>query len=718
VTAAGADVEGMLRRLAPQVLGRMVARHGQFDACEDAVQEALLAAAMQWPREGVPVNAVGWLLTVATRRLTDEWRRDSARRNRERLALTQEPLLVTLGPELRDEWPAEGDGDDTLNLLFLCCHPALTPSAQIALTLRAVGGLTTAQIARAFLLPEDTMARRITRSKQRIKESGARFASPPAAERAERVQAVLQVLYLIFNEGYTASGGHNLIRAELTTEAIRLARALRASLPDDGEVAGLLALMLLTDAHRASRVTPDGALIALADQDRTRWNGAAIDEGITLVTAALTNSPAGPYQLQAAIAAVHAEARRAEDTDWRQIVALYRQLERVAPNPMVALNHAAAVAMVDGPRAGLDLLAALEDDEHLARNHRLPAVRAHLLEMAGEPAAAAYRDAARRTTSLPERRYLESRAARLEIHRPHRPGAATMHSTKADTVTVPGATLYYEVQGAGPLLMLICGGIYDARAYAGLAGQLADRYTVLTYDRRGNSRSPLDGPPTPLDFDVQADDAHRLLTTVGGDEPAHIFGNSSGAMIGMQLAVQHPDQVRTVVVHEPPIFELLPERDHWREVIKNVEDTFERDGAGPAMQVFGAGFGGGPEEWESDAEGGGDEPPPAAKLDPEEAAHLAEVAKAMEQNLEIFVGYEVPPVARYVPDFATLRASSVRIVAAAGAASGSTPMYEAAAAVAREMGTQLAIMPGDHGGFDVQSGPFAAELHRVLSRPQ
>jgi RNA polymerase sigma factor (sigma-70 family) len=416
VTTVDAGVEDLLRRLAPQILGHMAARHGQFDACEDAVQEALLAATLQWSRQGVPDSPSAWLLTVAGRRLTDEWRRDRARRDRELAAVAGEPVrwAFTAGPD--GEGPAAGAGDDdTLKLLYLCCHPALSPSSQIALTLRAVGGLTTTQIARAFLVPEGTMARRITRSKQRIKAAGARFAMPPASERAQRLQAVLHVLYLIFNEGYTASSGPNLLRAELTTEAIRLTRTLHEVLPEDGEVSGLLALMLLTDAHRAARAGPDGSLIPLAEQDRGRWNRAAIDEGIALVTGALTRSPLGPYQLQAAIGAVHAEAPRAEDTDWPQIVALYRLLSRIAPNPMITLNQAVAVAMVDGPRAGLALLAVLDDDESLADNHRLAAVRAHLLEMAGDrdAARAAYRDAARRTTSLPEQRYLEGRAARL-----------------------------------------------------------------------------------------------------------------------------------------------------------------------------------------------------------------------------------------------------------------------------------------------------------------
>ncbi|MQY06566.1 RNA polymerase sigma factor [Actinomadura macrotermitis] len=400
----GPSAEHLLREHAPRVLGALVRRHGQFDACEDAVQEALLAAATQWPAEGVPDDPRAWLLTVASRRLTDRWRSESARRERE--AAT---ALAEAAPG------AVPDRDDTLALLFLCCHPALTPSSQVALTLRAVGGLTTAQVARAFLVPEVTMGQRISRAKQKIKAAGARFDLPPPGERAGRLGAVLHVLYLIFNEGYTASGGAGLQRAELTGEAIRLARALHALLPGDGEVAGLLALMLLTDARRDARSGPGGALVPLAEQDRSAWDRAAIAEGAALITDALTWSPPGPYQLQAAIAAVHAEAPRAEDTDWPQVLALYRLLARIAPNPMVTLNAAVAVAMVEGPRAGLDHLGPLDGDARMSGHHRLAAVRAHLLELAGETDAArtSYREAARRTTSLPEQRYLEARASRL-----------------------------------------------------------------------------------------------------------------------------------------------------------------------------------------------------------------------------------------------------------------------------------------------------------------
>jgi RNA polymerase sigma factor (sigma-70 family) len=408
------EVEGLLRELAPQVLGVLVRRHGQFDLCEDAVQEALLAAAVQWPAEGVPERPRGWLVTVASRRMTDQIRGESARRRREEAVATASPADELVAPAADADTSAAAD--DTLTLLFLCCHPALSAPSQLALTLRAVGGLTTAQVARAFLVPEATMAQRISRAKQTIKAAGARFAMPPPAERPERLRVVLQVLYLIFNEGYAASSGPDLQRADLTAEAIRLARELHRLLPDDGEVAGLLALLLLTDARRPARSRPDGSLVPLAEQDRSRWDAAAIAEGVALISATLARAQLGPYQLQAAIAAVHDEAATAADTDWRQILVLYELLAQVAPSPVVTLNHAVALAMVRGPRAGLELLTTLDDDARMAGSHRLDAVRAHLLELAGDTAAARerYRAAARRTTSLPEQRYLEGRAALLD----------------------------------------------------------------------------------------------------------------------------------------------------------------------------------------------------------------------------------------------------------------------------------------------------------------
>ena len=403
-------LEDLLRELTPQVLGTLVRRYGQFEDCEDAVQEAVLAATGQWPAEGVPDNPRGWLVTVASRRLIDQVRSDHARRERESAAATAE-----VAPE---DVP---DTDDTLVLLFLCCHPALTAASQTALTLRAVGGLTTAEIARAFLVPEATMAARISRAKQRIKAAGSSFSLPGGAEREERLRVVLHVLYLIFNEGYTASSGRELHRADLAHEAIRLARMVHAQLPEDGEVTGLLALMLLTHARREARTTAAGDLVPLDEQDRTAWDRALIDEGMELVKASLAGPALGPYQLQAAIAATHADAATAGETNWPQVHALYLILERIAPNPMVTLNRAIALAETEGPQAGLALLSTLDGDERMAGHHRLLSVRAHLLEKTGDTAGAYehYPRAAKATASLAEQRYLESRASRV---RPLRPG--------------------------------------------------------------------------------------------------------------------------------------------------------------------------------------------------------------------------------------------------------------------------------------------------------
>lgn len=406
MSATAPQVEELLRELAPQVLGALLRRYGSLDSCEDAVQEALLAAALQWPADGLPDNPRGWLITVASRRWTELWRNDTARRRREE-------TVAALAPRQAETAPAV---DDTLTLLLLCCHPALTSASQVALTLRAVGGLRTAEIARAFLVPEATIAQRISRAKQRIKASGATFHLPVPEQRAERLAALLGVLYLIFTEGSTASSGSTLHRVELSGEAIRLTRQLHRSLPEDGEVAGLLALMLLTDARRPARTDADGSLVPLAEQDRARWDSRLIAEGIELITRSLATALIGPYQLQAAIAAVHDEATRAEDTDWRQIVGLYDLLKTIAPGPMVTLNRVVAVAMVDGPQAGLRQLAAAEADPTLAKHHRVDAVRAHLLDNLGEHEAACahYRLAARRTLSIPEQRYLESRAAQCK----------------------------------------------------------------------------------------------------------------------------------------------------------------------------------------------------------------------------------------------------------------------------------------------------------------
>ena len=404
----GGGIEDLLRQLAQQVLGALVRRYGHFDTAEDATQEALLAASQQWPHEGLPENPRGWLITVASRRLTDLLRAEQARHRREDAVAQQNPADDWLAPAA-DVVPA---GDDTLELLFMCCHPSLSPASQIALTLRAVGGLSAAEVARAFLVPEATMTRRITRAKQSIKASGVPFQLPSDPS---RISVVLHVLYLIFNEGYATTSGPALHRADLSAEAIRLARTVRRLVPDDAEVTGLLALMLLTDARRPARTGPSGELIPMAEQDRLLWNSDMIAEGVLLVDEAMSRGPVGPYQLQAAISALHDGAPSVAETDWPQITALYEVLLGMSDNPVVALNHAVAVAMSSTPAAGLSLVDKLAADERVAEDHRLFAVRAHLLEMAGDTVRArtAYQAAAARTNSLPQKRYLHAKAAQL-----------------------------------------------------------------------------------------------------------------------------------------------------------------------------------------------------------------------------------------------------------------------------------------------------------------
>ncbi|MBV9679633.1 MAG: RNA polymerase sigma factor [Acidobacteriaceae bacterium] len=399
----------LLRELTPQVLGIVVRRFRDFDAAEDAVQEASMTAVVQWPRDGVPDHPRAWLTQVAFRKMADRIRSESARRRRETEWVEEEAHVSESGFEAA---PLE---DDALVLLFMCCHPALTPSSAIALTLRAVGGLTTAEIATAFLVPEATMAQRISRAKRTIKASGIPFQMPGAEERGVRLRSVLHVLYLIFNEGYTATAGPHLRRADLSQEGIRLTRMALRLQPENPEIAGLLALMLLTDARRHARTGPNDELIPLAQQNRALWDREQIAEGVTLLSAVLPKGSVGPYQLQAAIAAVHDEAERPEDTDWPQILALYELLKRMSDNPMVILNHAIATAMVHGPQEGLHLLDALQEDQRIAEHYRMDAVRAHLLEMAGDSHAAAtyYRAAAAKTANLAERTYLLMQAARL-----------------------------------------------------------------------------------------------------------------------------------------------------------------------------------------------------------------------------------------------------------------------------------------------------------------
>jgi predicted RNA polymerase sigma factor len=397
------DIEGLLRAAAPPALGVLVRRFGDFADCEDAVQEALIAASSQWPAQGVPDNPIGWVVHVASRRITDQRRAEGSRRRREATAAALEPPPA----------PPIPDGDDTLLLMLMCCHPALSPAAAIPLALRSVAGLSTAEIARAFLVPEATMAQRISRAKQRVRAAPAPFAPPDRQEFDDRLRSVMHMLYLAFDEGYLATAGTELERPDLSAEAIRLTRSVHAAMPGDPEVTGLLALMLLNHARRDARVDAEGDIVPLDEQDRSLWDRALIAEGGDLIAGAWRHGAVGPYQVQAAIAAVHDQAPCAEDTDWREIVALYGLLERMTANPMVSLNRAIATAMADGPAAGLAMLQALA--QQLDGHHRYHSTRAHLLEMAGEPddAGAEYDVAAARTASLPEQRYLIRRAARL-----------------------------------------------------------------------------------------------------------------------------------------------------------------------------------------------------------------------------------------------------------------------------------------------------------------
>jgi RNA polymerase sigma factor (sigma-70 family) len=412
---AGLDdgAQELLRSLAPSVLGALIRRYRDFAGCEDAVQEALIAAARQWPEQGMPDNPKGWLITVATRRLTDQIRADAARRLREQLVVSLIPPDEQIA--VAADAPGVNERDETLDLYFRCCHPALSVPSQIALTLRAVGGLTTAEIAHAFLVPEGTMAQRLTRAKTTIRSSGSAFPDLTSAEQIARLPAVLKVLYLVFNEGYTASGGDHLYRVDLSSEAIRVTRLLGQLLPDEPEVGGLLALMLLTDARRAARTGPNGELIPLDEQMRSAWDRARISEGERILQHALSRGATGPYQLQAAIAALHDQAPNTEATDWAQILELYGLLLRFNDSPMVRLSHAIALAMVHGPTSGLAALDAIADDPRASAHHRLDAARAHLLERAGRHSEAIdyYRRAAQRTTSTPEQNYLLLHAARL-----------------------------------------------------------------------------------------------------------------------------------------------------------------------------------------------------------------------------------------------------------------------------------------------------------------
>lgn len=393
----------LFKDLSPRILGALVRRYRDLQACEDALQEALLQAAQSWPRTGVPDDPRAWLIHVANRRMVDVVRSETSRRLREEVVVSVVPVDEQLA--LAADEALSQERDDSLELLFMCCQPSLTSASAIALTLRAVGGLTTAEIARAFIVPEMTMAQRLSRARQTLKDAGVQ-----EVDRRARLPSVMHVLYLIFNEGYVASAGDDVHRVDLAEEAIRLTRMLRRSLPAEPEVMGLLALMLLTDARRDARTGASGEVIPLDAQDRTKWNRAQIEEGSALVESAFNQRDVGAYQLQAAIASLHDEASSTETTDWPQIIELYSALLKLTPSPMVALNRAIAVSMVEGPRAGLELISTLNFD-----HYRVDATRAHLLEKLGEVSEAVtlYRRAADRTDSTPERNHLLLKAAQL-----------------------------------------------------------------------------------------------------------------------------------------------------------------------------------------------------------------------------------------------------------------------------------------------------------------
>jgi RNA polymerase sigma factor (sigma-70 family) len=417
--------EDVFRAESGRVLGALMRRFGDLDLAEDAYQDACLSALETWPRDGIPHNPGAWLTTASRNKALDRLRREQQRLGRETESLglrLDRPAEPTAPPS--DQLADLGDpttvldDDDQLRLLFLCCHPALGEQAQVALTLRTVGGLTTVEIARAFLVPESTMAQRIVRAKRKIVGAGIPFRLPEGTELGERTAAVLHVVYLVFNEGYAASEVTDdapLVRVDLCEEALRLSALLHRLLPDDAEVMGLAALLMLHDARRATRTDDAGRLVPLAEQDRGRWDRERIRLAVAMVERALRTGPVGPYQIEASIAALHAEAPTYETTDWPQIVALYGLLEQALPGPMVRLNRAVALAMVDGPDAGLAVVDEIADGGELADHHRLHAVRAHLLENAGraDEAMAEYDRAAVLTTSAPERNYLRMRRDRL-----------------------------------------------------------------------------------------------------------------------------------------------------------------------------------------------------------------------------------------------------------------------------------------------------------------
>jgi RNA polymerase sigma-70 factor (ECF subfamily) len=404
-----AEVADAFRREWGRVVATLIRMTGDWDLAEECAQDAFAAALTHWGTDGVPNRPGAWLTTTARNRALDR-----LRRSKTEAAKLQEVATLSGIDELPD-YGGSGVSDDRLRLMFTCCHPALTLEARVALTLRTLAGLSTTEIAKAFLVPEATMAKRLTRAKHKIRDAGIPYRVPPAHLLPERTGGVLAVLYLLFNEGYAASAGDDLLRPDLTGEAIRLARLLARLMPDEPEAAGLLALMLIQDARRAARLDNDGELVSLEDQDRSRWDAAEIAEGISLLEAALRRQHAGPYQLQAAIAACHGEATNAADTDWQQIALLYGELTRIVPSAVIELNRAVAVAMADGPEAGLPLVDSLAEGGELAGYYLLPATRADLLRRLDrkQEAAASYRAALDLAGTEPERRYLCRRLAEV-----------------------------------------------------------------------------------------------------------------------------------------------------------------------------------------------------------------------------------------------------------------------------------------------------------------